>query len=109
MSNLGPYQDLTSAAKKAGGVDNYIRNIRNEGYQDGHDDGVIYGVILASVIGGVVLLSKKGIEIIKSRRKEVHENAETSKDILRQICDENPNNDTESESINEEIRGDDQL
>ena len=85
MSNLGPYQELTSAAKQAGGVENLINSIKNEGYQDGHEDGVILGVILAGVVGGVVLLSKKSIEIIKSKRKKVHERAETSKDTLKQI------------------------
>lgn len=110
MSNLGPYQELTSAAKQAGGVENLINSIKNEGYQDGHEDGVILGVILAGVVGGVVLLSKKSIEIIKSKRKKVHERAETSKDTLKQICDDNSDKyDTEKEQYNEERNGDDQL
>lgn len=80
---------LTKQASEHGGVDNYINDIRNEGYQEGHDQGVIEGIIIT----GVIFVAYEGIKHLvqrhKKQKRSVKKQAEFSKAALKQTYREN--------------------
>lgn len=57
MSNLGRYQEFTTAAKQAGGVDAYLTAMKR--------GAALRGAGVTFVIGGVILI---GIGEVKQRR-----------------------------------------
>ena len=83
---------LTKQASKHGGVDNFIDDIHNEGYQEGHDKGVIEGAELATILIGVVFATCKGIKHIVQKRKEnkkaIQQQSQSAKNALRQMCED---------------------
>lgn len=46
----GNYAYLTKTASEHGGVDNFIDDIHDEGYQEGHEHGMIEGAGVATVV-----------------------------------------------------------
>ena len=93
---------LTKQASEHGGVDNYIDDIRNEGYQEGHGKGVIEGVGIATVLIGIGIAAYNGIKHSiqkrKANRNSIHQKSESAKTALCQIC-ENTADDTAAEEI----------
>jgi len=62
MSNLGPYQDITTAAKQAGGVDAWIKTIEDTAVAERapaiFGKGAGAGLLVAGVLAGGVKLTQ---------------------------------------------------
>lgn len=88
----GTYAWLSQQAKEHGGVDNFIDDIHNDGYNEGHDKGVVQGAVGATGAVAAILLIvagvKKIIEKYIKKKKEIHQQAEISKEAIREICQE---------------------
>lgn len=83
---------LTKQASVHGGVNNFIDDIHNEGYQEGHEDGVIECAEVATIIICIGFAAYHGIKHFvqkhQSRKKSIQEQAESSKAALKQLCEE---------------------
>ena len=86
---------LTKTASEHGGVDQFIDDIRSEGYQDGHDQGVVDGASgVAILIGGLLAIGagvKHLIDRHKAKKQAIKEQAEASEAALRKIYEEAEN------------------
>ena len=83
---------LTKTASEHGGVDNFIDDIHNEGYQDGHEQGVIDGVgitvaAIAALYGAYIGINYL-VQKHKKKRQAIKERAEISESAIIHICDE---------------------
>lgn len=82
MSNLGPYQLFTIAAKEAGGVEKYIKDIERAAVSV-----AVPGIVMKSVGAGVVLTTGVGVGVLACKkfleqRKVDREVAEEAKRLL---------------------------
>ena len=68
MSNLGPYQDFTTAAKQAGGVEPFLAAMERAAFLRG------VGATLV-VVGGVVTIAG-----VVQRRRELHKRKHEEKE-----------------------------
>ena len=86
----GNYAYLTKTASEHGGVDNFIDDIHNEGYQEGHEHGMIEGAGAATVVIAAAIGAYEGIKHLvqkrKAKKQAVVERAEAAQEALRQIC-----------------------
>lgn len=73
-------------------MDNFIDDIHNEGYQEGHEQGMIDGAGITVAAIAAIYGAYKGIKYFvqkhKKKRQEIQERAEVSESAIRQICDE---------------------
>ncbi len=89
----GNYANLTKQAKEHGGVDKFIDDIHNEGYQEGHERGLLEGVGITTVVITVVALGTyKFIEPFikrnKAKKQAVAERSKAAQEAIRKICEE---------------------
>ena len=83
---------LTKTASEHGGVDNFIDDIHNKGYQEGHEQGMIDGAGITVAAIAALYGAYEGIKYFvqkhKKKRQAIKECAEVSESAIRQICDE---------------------
>ena len=83
---------LTKTASEHGGVDQFIDDIKNEGFQDGHEKGMVYGsaVTLAVVVLGIGAYEgiKHLIQKHKAKKQMIKEHSEDAEAKIRQICND---------------------
>lgn len=88
----GNYANLTKTASEHGGVDNFIADIHDEGYQEGHERGLLEGAGGATVVIAAVVGAYKGIKYLvqkhKAKKQMVMERSESAQNALRQMCDD---------------------
>ena len=89
----GNYAYLTKTASEHGGVDNFIDDIHNEGYQEGHEHGMIEGAGVATIVITVAIGAYEGIKYLvqkhKAKKQAVVERSEAAQEALRQIVARN--------------------
>lgn len=78
MNNLGPYQLFTIAAKEAGGVGNYMKDIERGAVSEATPGLLIKGVGMGVVLTTGVIACKKFMD----QRKADREAAEEAKRLL---------------------------
>ena len=87
----GNYAWLTKTASEHGGVDGFIDDIHEEGYQEGKENGIFIGASLATAAIGVLFGAYKGIKALvqkhKNKKQTINEKSESSKNALRQMYD----------------------
>ena len=87
MSNLGPYQEFTTQAKAAGGVDALLDTIKRDAVieaapkQEGK--GIIIGVLITATLAGIVEL----IRHKKHERDQSNQNAKKAEETLHALTD----------------------
>ncbi len=96
----GNYAYLTKTANEHGGVDNFIDDIHNEGYQEGREHGMIEGagattVVIAAAIGAYEVI-RYLVQKHKAKKQAIVERSEAAQEAIRQIC-----NDSHSDSYDE--------
>ncbi len=95
----GTYANLTKTAFEHGGPDQYIDDIYNGGYQDGHDKGVLDGVVVTvlTTIGTAAVgwVTKHLVDKHNAKKQELKEKSVAAEEAIRQICEEAPD-DTQS-------------
>ena len=78
---------LTKQASEHGGVDNFIDDIRNEGYQEGNEHGMIVGAGVTAVVIALAYGASEGtkylVEKRKAKRHVIKVRAESSEAALR--------------------------
>ncbi|WP_217549578.1 hypothetical protein [Streptomyces sp. GbtcB6] len=87
--NLGPYEEFTTAAGKAGGVDKLISSIEKAAASKGFGKGVRAGVAGALVVVGSAAAVKRSLDARKAAREAL---ADESKEILKTKVGDNPEN-----------------
>lgn len=91
MGNLGPYEVITTAAKAAGGVDEWIGAIKKAAVADAalklRLQGAGIGVAGAAMVGGAVVAAAKRHQAAKEARRERAEEAERQ---LKATVEERP-------------------
>ena len=101
----GNYANLTKTASEHGGVDNFITDIHNEGYQEGHERGLLEGAGGATVVIAAVIGAYKGVKYLvqkhKAKKQEVKERSESAQNALRQICDDDDNYPYDDDDVSE--------
>ena len=105
----GNYAYLTKTASEHGGVDNFIDDIHNEGYQEGHEHGMIEGAGVATIVITVAIGAYEGIKYLvqrhKAKKQAVVKRSEAAQEALRQICkdsDSEPYDESEKSEIDDE-------
>ena len=105
----GNYAYLTKTASEHGGVDNFIDDIHNEGYQEGHEHGMFEGAGAATVLIVAAIGAYKGIKYLvqkhKAKKQAVVERSEAAQEAIRQICnnsDSEPYVESEKTEIDDE-------
>lgn len=100
---------MTKTASEHGGVDNFIGDIHNEGYQEGHEHGMIEGAGAATVLIVAAIGAYKGIKYLvqkhKAKKQAVVERSEAAQEAIRQICnnsDSEPYVESEKTEIDDE-------
>ncbi len=86
----GNYAYLTKTANEHGGVDNFIDDIHNEGYQEGREHGMIEGagattVVIAAAIGAYEVI-RYLVQKHKAKKQAIVERSEAAQEAIRQIC-----------------------
>ncbi len=88
----GNHAWLAKTASEHGGVNNFIDDIRSEGYQEGHEHGMVKGAGVATVVITFAIGAYKGIKYLiqkhKSKKQVIKERSESSEAAIKQICDE---------------------
>ncbi|MBR5682409.1 MAG: hypothetical protein IKW96_03880 [Ruminococcus sp.] len=79
----GNYAWLTQIVKEHGGVEQFIDDIHNEGYQKGQEHGVLIGASIATIAFVAVLGAYQEIRHIVEVRKASKVRAKVSSDIIR--------------------------
>lgn len=86
---------LTKQASEHGGVDNFIDDIHNEGYQEGHGRGMIDGAGVTTVAITFAFGAYEGIKYLvkkhKAKKQSVRERAKSSEAALREMYHETEN------------------
>lgn len=105
----GNYANLTKQAKEHGGVDKFIDDIHNEGYQKGHEHGMIEGAGAATVVIAAAIGAYEGIKYLvrkhRAKKQAVVERSEAAQKAIRQICsypDSEPYDESEKTEIDDE-------
>ncbi|WP_295094489.1 hypothetical protein [Ruminococcus sp.] len=88
----GNYANLTKTASEHGGVDQFIDDIHNEGYQEGHERGMIDGAGIATVVITAVIGAYEGIKYLvqkhKAKKQAVKERSDSAQSVIRQMCED---------------------
>lgn len=88
----GNYANLTKTASEHCGVDNFIDDIHNEGYQEGQEHGMIEGAGAATVVIAAAIGTYEGVKYLvqkhKAKKQAVVERSEAAQEDLRQICND---------------------
>lgn len=87
---------LTKQASEHGGVDNFIDDIHDDGYQKGHCRGMIEGAGAAAIIIGIGFAGYQGIKHLiqkhKLKKQAIRERSKSSKTALKQMCEKSAGN-----------------
>lgn len=92
MGNLGAYEEFSTAAKKAGGVDALLDVIKKAAFDKGSSDGFTKGVVAGVVggglvVGGAVAAANRVRGAYKVRRTKAEEAEAKLKDLVRESTD----------------------
>lgn len=96
---------LTKTASEHGGVDQFIDDIRSEGYQEGHDQGVVDGASGATFLIGLGIAGYMGVKHLiekhKAKKQAIREQAEASEAALRKLYEEGENDTSEDLGVSD--------
>jgi hypothetical protein len=76
VSNLGKYQDLTTLAKDAGGVDNYMKSIELDAVIDAAPKLIIPSLVIGAALAW-------GVKALIEKRDTIRAAAQNAKDQVR--------------------------
>lgn len=96
---------LSREAKKHGGTEKLIKDIYNDGFQNGKTNGAKKGASIATLAIGGIYATYKGISLLikkhKDKEQKIHEQAEASKKALLQMDNEDSKDNQNSDSNND--------
>ncbi|MCZ4603459.1 hypothetical protein O3S80_06630 [Streptomyces sp. Lzd4kr] len=88
MGNLGPYQDITTAAKQAGGVENLIKKIEEAAVKKASlqilGKGAAIGVVGTLVVSGVAVTVRRSLDAKRDREVLANEAKERLKTVVEE-------------------------
>ncbi|MET7984694.1 hypothetical protein [Streptomyces sp. NPDC005281] len=83
MGNLGPYQDIVTAAKRVGGVQSLIKAIEDaaiaKAFPKAFGQGSGAGALGTLAVGGVTLAAKRNLDKMRAREARANEAKEQLK------------------------------